>query len=82
MADTHLPLVMVIYDSLIFAMVAVLCVTDEKDQPELVTTLAQRLPVRAGLPIVATAVLLTVVLTTCSARHATCCRLRKARVQQ
>ncbi len=62
-SDTHLPLLMVIYDSLIFAMVAVLCVTDGNGQPELVARLVQRSPFRAGRPIVATAVLLAVVLT-------------------
>ena len=68
---THLPLVMVIYDSMIFAMVAVLCVTDESGRPELVARLAQRLPAGSGRArltaarqvVVATAVLLAVVLT-------------------
>jgi hypothetical protein len=69
-AGTHLPVVMVIYDSLIFAVVAVLCVTDEDGRPELVAKVAQRLPVRPGRPRLttfrqltsATAMLLIVVL--------------------
>jgi hypothetical protein len=68
--NTQLPLVMVVYDSLIFAMVAVLCVTEDGGRPELATTMAQRLPVSAGRPrvtalrqlVAATAILLTVVL--------------------
>jgi hypothetical protein len=70
-AGTHLPVIMVIYDSLIFAMVAVLCVTDESGRPELVAKLAERLPAGPGRTrlttarqvLVATAVLLAVVLT-------------------
>jgi len=70
-AHTHLPVVMVIYDSLIFAMVAVLCVTDENGRPALVAKVAQRLPAPPDRPrltvfrqvVVATALLLTVVLT-------------------
>ena len=66
-AQTHLPVVMVIYDSLIFAMVAVLCVTDANGRPELVGQVAQRLPGRPRLTafrqvVTATALLLTVVL--------------------
>ena len=69
-AHTHLPVVMVVYDSLIFAMVAVLCVTDGDGRPELVAKLAQRLPVRPNGPrltvsrqiVTATALLLIVVL--------------------
>lgn len=69
-AQTHLPVVMVIYDSLIFAMVAMLCVTDEDGRPELVAMVAQRLPTRPDRPrltafrqlVVATALLLTVAL--------------------
>ena len=45
-AQTHLPAVMVVYDSLIFAMVAVSCVTDGEGRPELVVKLAQRVPAR------------------------------------
>lgn len=70
MANTHLPVVMVIYDSLIFAMVAVLCVTDDNGRPALVAKVARRLPPLPDRPqltvfrqlVTATALLLTVVL--------------------
>lgn len=69
-AQIHLPVVMVVYDSLIFAMVAVLCVTDDDGRPVLIIKVAQRLPVRRNHQhltafrqiIIATALLLVVVL--------------------
>lgn len=70
LGDIYLPLVMVVYDSLIFAVVAMLCVIDDNGRPELVAKLAQRLTALRGRQrlttgrqvIVATAVLLVVVL--------------------
>ena len=60
-AQTHLPVVMVIYDSLIFAMVAVLCVTDGDGRPALVTKVAPRLTAFRQI-VTATVLLLTAVL--------------------
>lgn len=40
----HFPLVMAVYDSFIFAMVAVLCVRDDDDQLVLINRIARRLP--------------------------------------
>lgn len=70
-AQTHLPVVMVVYDSLIFAIVAVLCVTDTDGRPLLVTRVAERLPARGDRGrltafrqiATATVLLLVVVLT-------------------
>ncbi|MBX7453902.1 spirocyclase AveC family protein [Mycolicibacterium sp. 3033] len=42
----HFPLVMAVYDSFIFAMVAVMCVRDEREELILVTAVAQRLGTR------------------------------------
>lgn len=50
--NTYLPVIMVIYDCFIFAMVAVLCVRDETGELVLVTRLAHRLPSRPGRPTV------------------------------
>jgi hypothetical protein len=67
-ADRHLPLYMVIYDSVLFAIVALLCVRDDKGRPAIVVKLAQRLPgfrtriTTARLLVVATAVLMSAVL--------------------
>jgi Spirocyclase AveC-like len=71
-AGTQLPLLMVIYDSVLFAVVAVLCVRDDNDRPAVVAVLAQRLPVTRGrsgsritaarLLVTATAVLMSAVL--------------------
>jgi hypothetical protein len=65
-AGTQLPLLMVLYDSVLFAVVAVLCVRDDEGRPAVVARLAARVPGRtrptAGrLVIVATAVLVTAV---------------------
>lgn len=46
----HFPLVMAIYDSFIFAMVAVMCVRDDNDELVLINRIALRLPVRRGHP--------------------------------
>jgi len=48
----YLPVIMVIYDCFIFAMVAVLCVRDDDGGLVLVTSLARRLPSRPGRPTV------------------------------
>ncbi len=67
----QLPLVMVIYDSVLFAVVAVLCVSGDDGRPAVVATLARRLPaVHSGrlrltpalLLVTTTAVLLSAVL--------------------
>ena len=66
----HLPLYMVIYDSVLFAIVALLCVRDDNGRPAIVVKLAQRLPVfgtqitTARLLVVATAVLMSAVAAT------------------
>jgi hypothetical protein len=64
----QLPLYMVIYDSVLFAIVALLCVRDDKGRPAIVAKLTQRLPAldaritTARLVVVATAVLMSAVL--------------------
>jgi Spirocyclase AveC-like len=65
--DRHLPLYMVIYDSVLFAIVALLCVRDDNGRPALVVRLAQHLPALGSrttttrLLIVATVVLMSAV---------------------
>ena len=44
----HFPLIMAVYDSFIFAMVAVMCVRDEDGELILINRIARRLPVRPG----------------------------------
>lgn len=44
----YFPVVMAIYDSFIFAMVAVMCVRDDNDELVLITRIARWLPVRRG----------------------------------
>lgn len=44
----HFPLIMAVYDSFIFAMVAVMCVRDEEGQLVLINRIARRLPARPG----------------------------------
>lgn len=44
----QLPVIMAIYDSFIFAMVAVMCVRDDNDELVLITRIARRLPARRG----------------------------------
>jgi hypothetical protein len=67
-AGRQLPVLMVIYDSVLFAVVALLCVRDDNGRPAVVAKLAQRLPAlgsritTARLMVVATAVLMTAVL--------------------
>lgn len=46
----HFPLIMAVYDSFIFAMVAVMCVRDDNDELVLVNRIARWLPVRQGRP--------------------------------
>jgi hypothetical protein len=46
----HFPLIMAVYDSLIFGMVAVMCVRDGNGEPELINRIAQWLPSRRGRP--------------------------------
>jgi Spirocyclase AveC-like len=64
----YLPLYMVIYDSALFAIVALLCVRDDNGRPAIVATLADRLPTvgaqitTARLLAIATAVLMSAVL--------------------
>ncbi|MCP9274516.1 spirocyclase AveC family protein [Mycolicibacterium arenosum] len=66
-AGRQLPLYMVIYDSFLFAVVAVLCVPDDRGRPAFVARVAQRLPIVGGPPTtprllaVAIAVLMTAV---------------------
>lgn len=66
-AGRQLPLYMVIYDSFLFAVVAVLCVPDDRGRPAFVARVAERLPVVGGPPTtprllaVAIAVLMTAV---------------------
>lgn len=49
LAGRQLPLLMVVYDSVLFAVLAVLCVPDDEGRPAVIAGLAQRLPViRAG----------------------------------
>jgi hypothetical protein len=64
-AGRQLPLLMVIYDSVLFAVVAVLCLPDQDGRPALVVKLIQRLRLRltpALLLVTTTAVLLSAVL--------------------
>lgn len=44
----HFPLIMAVYDSFIFAMVAVMCVRDENDELVLINRIARWLPTRPG----------------------------------
>ncbi len=68
--DSYLPVLMVIYDSVIFAAVAVLCLQDGQGRSAIVAKLAQRLPSPPGRPrltaarqlITASALLVGVVL--------------------
>lgn len=59
---------MVIYDSVLFAIVALLCIRDDNGRPAIVVKVAQRLPAlgsqvtNAGLFVVATAMLMCAVL--------------------
>lgn len=46
----HFPLIMAVYDSFIFAMVAVMCVRDEHGELTLISRLARGLPARRGRP--------------------------------
>jgi hypothetical protein len=68
LAGRQLPLFMVIYDSVLFAVIAVLCVRDDHGRPAVVTELARRLPVlgtritTTRLLLVSTAVLMSAVL--------------------
>jgi Spirocyclase AveC-like len=57
----HLPLYMVIYDSVLFAIVAVLCVREDTGRPAVVARLAVR-PTATRMTVIATAVLMTAVL--------------------
>ena len=64
-AGRQLPLLMVIYDSALFAVVAVLCLPDQDGRPALVVKLMQRLRLRltaALLLVTTTAALLSAVL--------------------
>jgi hypothetical protein len=64
----HLPLYMVIYDSVLFGIVAVLCVRDDNGRPAIVASLIPRLPALSAqitttrLLVVATAVLMSAVV--------------------
>jgi hypothetical protein len=66
----QLPVYMVIYDSVLFAIVALLCARDDNGRPAVVTNIAQSLPGRRGgtrvttarLTAVATVVLMSAVL--------------------
>lgn len=64
----QLPLYMVIYDSVLFAIVALLCVRDDNGRPAIVAGLAHSLPVLGGrittarLLVISTAVLMIAVL--------------------
>ena len=66
--DRQLPLYMVIYDSVLFAIVALLCVRDDSGRPAILTKIARSLPgLRARitttrLMVIATAVLMSAVL--------------------
>ena len=46
----HFPLIMAVYDSIIFGMVAVMCVRDENGDLVLINRIARWLPARAGRP--------------------------------
>ena len=64
----QLPLLMVIYDSVLFAIVALLCVRDDSGRPAILTKIAQSLPWLNGrvtttrLMVIATVVLMSAVL--------------------
>jgi hypothetical protein len=66
-AGRQLPVLMVIYDSVLFAIVALLCVRDDSGRPAMVTRVAQTFPGLGGearinttrLTVIATAVLLS-----------------------
>jgi hypothetical protein len=64
----QLPVYMVIYDSVLFAIVALLCVRDDSGRPAIVARLAHSVPVRAQritttrLLVIATAALMSAVL--------------------
>lgn len=63
-AGRQLPLYMVIYDSVLFAVVAVLCVPDDRGRPAVAARILERfggLPTGAGLLAVTTAVLVSAV---------------------
>jgi hypothetical protein len=69
-AGRQLPVLMVIYDSVLFAIVALLCVCDDSGRPAMVAKLAHNLPSLGGadritttrLTVIATAVLMSAVL--------------------
>jgi hypothetical protein len=46
----HFPLIMAVYDSIIFGMVAVMCVRDEDGELVLINRIARSLPARRGRP--------------------------------
>jgi hypothetical protein len=46
----HFPLIMAVYDSVIFGMVAVMCVRDDNDELVLINRIARWLPSRRGSP--------------------------------
>ena len=64
----QLPLYMVIYDSVLFAIVALLCVRDDNGRPAIIARLAHSLPASGGpmttarLLVTATAVLMSAAL--------------------
>jgi hypothetical protein len=59
--DRQLPLYMVIYDSALFAIVALLCIRDDNGRPAIVTKLATR-TTTSRLTVIATAMLMSAVL--------------------
>ena len=67
-ADRRLPVLMVVYDSVLFAVVALLCVRDDSGRPMVIAALTQRLSFfsprlnTARLLVTATAVLMAAVL--------------------
>jgi len=61
-AGRQLPLYMVIYDSFLFAVVAVLCVPDDSGRPAVVARIAQRLPLVGGLPTPARLLVVAIVV--------------------
>jgi hypothetical protein len=69
-AGRQLPVLMVVYDSVLFAIVALLCVRDDSGRPAMVTRVAQTFPGLGGeagitttrLTVIAAAVLLSAVL--------------------
>ena len=64
----QLPLYMVIYDSVLFAIVALLCVRDDSGRPAVLTKIAQSVPglgariTTTRLTVIATVVLMSAVL--------------------